>query len=348
MISISAAQLAQFIDGTIEGDPEVLVSGPSKIDDSQVGTISFLANLKYESFIYNTKASIVLVPKDFVPKQKIAATLIRVDDVYSSLMVLMNKFGNNQSNKTNTISTNAKVSTSAKLGNEVTVGEYSVISSGVSIGDNTLISEQVFVGKNVVIGKDVVIFPGVKILHDSVIGDRCVIQCNAVIGSDGFGYSRSEEGVYSKIQHLGNVILEDDVEIGALTAIDRASIGSTIIRKGVKLDNLIQVAHNVEIGQNTVLAAQVGLSGSSKIGESCIMGGQSAVVGHIHLAKGTQVQGQSAVISNTSENDRMFGTPAIAYGQYLRSYSVFKNLPELSKEVSQLKKQIEELKAHLK
>jgi UDP-3-O-[3-hydroxymyristoyl] glucosamine N-acyltransferase len=347
MNRISAVQLAELINGSIEGDPQVVVSGPSKIDDSQEGTISFLANLKYESFIYNTKASIILVPKDFVAKQDISATLIRVEDVYSSLMLLMNIFADAQGASVAVISSLASIKEGASISSEVSIGDFTIIESGASIGEHSTIAAQVYIGKNVSIGKNVKICTGARILHDCVIGDRCVIQSNAVIGSDGFGYSKDDQGVYTKIQHLGNVILEEDVEIGALTAVDRASIGSTIIRKGVKLDNLIQIAHNVEIGEHTVMAAQAGVAGSGKLGARCMIGGQAAVVGHIQLADGTQVQGQSAVISNTRENERKFGTPAIGYSEYLRSYAVFKNLPDMNKEVSKLKKQIADLESKL-
>ena len=342
-MSISAEAIAQIINGTVVGDPSVTVSGPSKIDDSSPGTITFLANPKYESHIYGTQADIVLVANTFTPKEPIDATLIKVEDVYSSLMVLMGKFGESQK-KTYIISEQSSIDKTASLGAEVSVAAFVSIGAQVTIGTGVIIDSNVTIADHVTIGDGVHIHAGARILHDCVIGNHCIIQSNAVIGADGFGYSMDADGVYTKIQHLGNVILEDHVEVGANTTVDRASIGSTILRTGVKLDNLVQVAHNVEIGAHTVMAAQAGVAGSAKLGSKCRVGGQTAIVGHINVGNGVHIQGQSGVISNTKDDARLFGTPAIEYGNYLRSYAVFKQLPHLSKQVSALKKEIENLK----
>lgn len=341
-MQLSAKELAQILDGKVEGNPEVLVNRPSKIEEGGVGTISFLGNLKYEPYAYTTTASILLVDLTFVPKSSIQATLIRVKDVYASVALLLEKFGQNNATDSG-IAKEAFVHASAQLGKDVAVGRFSVIEADAIIGDNCQIADQVYVGKKVKLGNNVILHPGVKVLADCEIGDNCILQPNVIIGGDGFGFNRQADGSYNKIAQIGNVILEADVEVGANTTIDRATLGSTIIRKGVKLDNLIQIAHNVEIGENTVVAAQAGIAGSTKIGKNCLIGGQVGFVGHIKVADGAQIQAQSGIASPIKEeNAKLFGSPAIEYGNYVRSYAVFKQLPALFKKIRELEKLLQQ------
>ncbi len=341
-MQLSAQEIAKILDGSVEGDPEVSVSRPSKIEEGGEGTITFLANPKYEEFAYTTTASVLLVNRSFEPKKQIGATLIRVDDVYSALSTLLENFGG-QLDMNGGVSEYASVSNSAELGEGVAVGMFSIIEADVKIGAGSRIAAQVFIGKNVQLGKNVTVYPGARILHDSVIGDNCTIHPNVVIGSDGFGFAPQDNGTYKKIPQTGNVVVENDVEIGANTVIDRATMGSTIIRSGVKLDNLIQVAHNVEIGENTVVAAQTGIAGSTKIGKNCRIGGQVGFVGHLNIADGTQIQAQSGIASHVKEpNTALFGYPAIGYRDYVRSYAVFKKLPDLYRRIAELERQIAE------
>lgn len=339
-MQLSAREIAQLLNGIVEGDPEVVVNRPSKIEEGGVGTITFLANDKYEEFVYETTASVLLVSRDFQPKRPVSATLIRVENVYSSLSFLLEKFGN-QIKVSSGISDKAFVHPSAKLGKGVSVGVFAVIDENAIIGEGCHIAMQVYIGNNVELGKNVTVYPGAKILHDCKIGDNCVIYPNVVIGSDGFGFAPTADGTYKKIPQTGNVVIEHNVEIGSGTTIDRATMGSTIIRSGVKLDNLIQIAHNVEIGENTVIAAQAGIAGSTKIGRNCRIGGQVGFAGHISIADGTQIQAQSGIASNVKEpNTALFGYPAIPYKDYIKSYSIFKKLPELYKLIKDLEKTI--------
>lgn len=337
-MQISAQQIAMLLNGTIEGDSSILVHRPCKIEEGGKGTITFLANKKYESYIYQTTASVVLVSQDFQASQAIPATLIRVKDVYAAIAILLEKFGH-QVKKVGEVSPRSFVNETVQLADNVSVGHFSVIEENAKIGEETVIFSQVFVGKNVKIGKNVILYPGVKIYHNCEIGDNCILHSNVIIGSDGFGFAPMEDGTYRKIAQIGNVILEDDVEIGSNTVIDRATMGSTIIRKGVKLDNLIQIAHNVEIGQNTVIAAQAGIAGSTTIGNNCRIGGQAGFVGHIHVADGVMVQAQSGVAGSIKKpGTAVYGSPAIAYADYLRAYAVFKKLPDLYRKINQLEK----------
>ena len=341
---ITAKELSKILSGSVEGDPNVKVDRPSKIEEGGKGTISFLANPKYESYAYTTTASIILVSKEFKPAKPISATLIRVDDVYSCVALLLDKFGNKVEVSQEGISDQAFVHPDANIGNNVSIGLFSIIENGATVGSNCTIYPQVYIGRNVKMGKNVTLHPGVKIYHDCVIGDNCILHSNVVIGSDGFGFAPTEDGSFKKIPQLGNVILESEVEIGANTVVDRATIGTTIIKKGVKLDNLIQIAHNVEVGQNTVIAAQTGIAGSTKVGENCMIGGQVGIVGHITVANGTKVQAQSGIASKVkTENTSLFGSPAIPYGSYLRSYTGFKQLPDLIKKINDLEKQVKSL-----
>ncbi len=332
-MQITAKELASLLNGTVEGDPNVSIHKASKIEEGEQGSITFLANPKYENYAYETEASVILVSNEFVPKRKIKSTLIKVKDVRSSITFLLEQFG--QKNNKTGVSKTALIEEETELGASCYIGNFTVISRGTIIGEGSQIFDQVFIGENVKLGNNVVLYPGVRIYNDCIIGDDCIIHSNTVIGSDGFGFKPNEEGVYTKVPQIGNVIIEANVEIGSNCAIDRATMGSTVIRKGVKLDNLIQIAHNVEICENTVIAAQTGVAGSTKIGESCQIGGQVGIVGHIQIAKGTKIQAQSGVArSIKKESTALYGSPALEYSNYLKAYAVFKSLPELSKELS--------------
>lgn len=343
-MKITTGQIATIVEGTVDGDPHIIIHGPSPIDEGRPGTVSFLSNPKYEQFLYSTTASAVLVHEDFSPSMKINPSLIRVKDVSVSIAKLFEHFST-QHETPHSISENAFVHEDALTSPNISIGMYSVVSEGAKIGAGTVIHTQVYVGKNVTIGKNVTLHPGVKIYHGCEIGDNCTLHGNVVVGSDGFGFNKNGEGRYEKIPHLGNVVIEADVEIGSNSTIDRGTIGDTVIRRGVKLDNLVQIAHNVEVGENTVMASQSGIAGSSKVGKNCIIGGQVGIIGHLKIADGTMIQGQSGVTKNSRvENSKLYGTPAIGYQNYLRSYSHFKNLPSLASEVRELKKEIEKLK----
>lgn len=339
-MQLSAQQIATLLQGKVEGDAAVLVNRPCKIEEGGEGTITFLANKKYESYLYQSTASVVLVADDFKPSQAVPTTLIRVADVYAAVAVLLEKFGA-QVKRTGEISPQAFVDKTVQVPDNVSVGHFAVIEEGVIIGEGTVIFPQVFIGQNSIIGKNVTLYPGVKIYHNSEIGDHCIIHSNAIIGSDGFGFAPMKDGTYRKIAQIGNVVLEDHVEVGSNTVIDRATMGSTIIHQGVKLDNLIQIAHNVEIGKNTVIAAQAGIAGSAKIGENCRIGGQTGFVGHIQVADGVMVQAQSGVAGSIKKpGTAVYGSPAIAYSDYLRAYAVFKKLPDVYRKINQIEKKL--------
>ncbi|MFT6334178.1 MAG: UDP-3-O-[3-hydroxymyristoyl] glucosamine N-acyltransferase [Saprospiraceae bacterium] len=343
-MKITTGQIATIVEGIVDGDPDVVIHGPSPIEEGRPGTVSFLSNPKYEQFLYSTNASAVLVHEDFSPTMKINSSLIRVKDVGVSIAKLFEHFSTRHETPHH-ISENSFIHEAALTSPNISVGMYSVVSEGVKVGAGTVIHTQVFVGKNVVLGKNVTLHSGVKIYRDCVIGDNCILHSNVVVGSDGFGFTKNADGQYEKIPHLGNVIIESDVEIGSNSTVDRGTIGDTIIRKGVKLDNLVQIAHNAEVGENTVMAAQSGVAGSSKVGKNCVIGGQVGIIGHLKIADGTMIQGQSGVTRSVKEeNSKLYGTPAISYQNYLRSYSHFKNLPELASQVRALQKEIEKLK----
>ena len=337
-MQISAHQLSQLLNGVVIGDPNVTVSKPGKIEESEPGMICFLGNPKYERYAYDTKASILIVPKTFEPQRLVPATLIQVEDVYSALALLMEKFGSPTEGKAPNISKLASIHPTAKLGANVSIGDFVVIEENVQIGDNTTIAHQAMIAANTQIGSHTAIFAGVKIHKDSIIGNHCTLNANCVIGSEGFGYAPQLDGSYKKIQHIGNVILEDYVDVGANSTIDRSSLGSTILRRGVKIDNLVQIAHNVEIGENTVIAALAAVAGSTKVGKNCRVGGMVGITGHLQIADGTQIQAQSGVNHSTQPNEKLFGTPAFGYMNYLRSYGVFKTLPDLVRRVTYLEK----------
>lgn len=337
-MQLSAKALAELLNGTIEGDPSVEVNRPSKIEEGGEGSISFLGNPKYEDYAYQSTASILLVPQDFQPRVAVKPTLLRVANVYEAVALLLARFGAEKPASSG-VSDKALVHPDVVMGKDVNVGAFTIIEEGTSVGHQSQIAGQVYIGRKVVIGQHCRIYPGARILDNTCIGDHCIIHSNVVIGGDGFGFAPNAAGEYQKITHVGNVIIEDNVEIGSGTTIDRATMGSTIIRRGVKLDNLIQIAHNVEIGENTVIAAQAGIAGSTKIGKNCRIGGQVGFAGHITIADGTQIQAQSGIASSVKKpNQRLFGSPAIDYQDFLRAHIVFKQLPDLFRRFTRLEK----------
>jgi UDP-3-O-[3-hydroxymyristoyl] glucosamine N-acyltransferase len=342
-MQLTARQLCQIVQGEIIGDPEVLVDRPSKIEEAKEGSISFLANPKYEQYLYDTGAAVVLVAKDFIPAKPVKATMIKVDNVYASLGVLLQQYETVE--QMEGISELASVHPEACIADDVYIGSFAVICKGAHVGAGTRIYPNAYIGADCRIGERVTINPGVILYHRTEVGSRCTIHANTVIGSDGFGYAQGANGHYSKIAQVGNVVIEDDVEIGANTVIDRATMGSTLIRKGAKLDNLIQIAHNVEIGENTAVAAQAGIAGSTKIGKNVMIGGQSGFVGHITVADRVQVQAQSGVATSIRQTgEKVYGSPALPYRSYLQSYTIFRDLPALLRRLDALEQQIEELK----
>ena len=343
-ISFTAEQIATVLNGTIEGDSSVVVYSFSKIEEGKPGTLTFLANPKYTHYIYTTDASIVLVNEDFKAEQPVKATLIRCQNAYAALAVLMDMVEKMKPQKSG-IEPMSYISETATLGKSVYVGAFSYISDNVKVGNDTKIHPQVYIGDNVKIGENTIIYPGVKIYPGCVIGSNCIIHAGVVIGSDGFGFA-PENGAYKKIPQMGIVIVEDDVEIGANTTIDRAVMDATIIRKGVKLDNLIQIAHNVEIGENTVMAAQVGISGSTKVGKHCMFGGQVGLGGHITVGDNANIGAQSGIISNVKSDAKIIGSPAIPVKDFFRSSIIFPKLPEIYRQMAQMQKEIESLKAN--
>jgi UDP-3-O-[3-hydroxymyristoyl] glucosamine N-acyltransferase len=342
-MQITARQIAHIVNGSITGDPEILVTGPSKIEEGLKGTITFLANPKYKDYLYSTEASIVLISKDFLPETQVAPTLIVVENVYHSLAVLMEKFNSGISIKAGIAST-AVIGASVTIGDATSIDDLVIIKPGVKIGHQCKVYGHVFIGDNVTIGDDVVIYPGVKIYHNCVIGDRCVIHANSVIGSDGFGFAKDESGNYKKIPQTGNVVLENDVEIGSNTVIDRASMGSTVIKSGAKLDNLIQIAHNVSVGNNTAIAAQSGVAGSVNVGSNCIIGGQVGIAGHLSIGDGTMIQAQSGISSTVKgPNAKLYGSPAIDYQNYLKSYAYFRKFPDIVQQLRTLQSAVDKI-----
>jgi UDP-3-O-[3-hydroxymyristoyl] glucosamine N-acyltransferase len=345
-MEFSAQQIADFLQGEITGNTDIKVNTVSKIEEGTTGSLTFLSNPKYTHFAYSTQASIILVNKDFVPEQPVTATLIRVDNAYQSLAKLLQLVESFKNNKTG-IDTLAFVAKTAQIGEAAYISAFAYIGDNVKIGNNVKIFPHSFIGDNVKIGNNVTIHAGAKVYADCEIGNHCIIHSGAVIGADGFGFAPTDDGSYSKIPQIGNVILEDNVEIGANTTIDRATMGSTYIRKGVKLDNLIQIAHNVEIGSNTVMAAQTGVAGSSKIGSNCMFGGQVGIAGHLQIHDNVKLTAQAGVIANIPEGATLMGAPAIPFMQYNKAYVYFKKLPELVRTIDAMRKEIDELRKNL-
>ena len=344
-MEFTAKQIAEFLGGTVDGNENAAVHTFAKIEEGVPGALSFLSNVKYTQYLYSTQSSIVLVNKDFQPEQPVSATLVRVDNAYESLAKLMSLYASMKPGRSG-ISSLASVSEKAKIGQNVYIGPFSVVEDGAVIGDNTQIYPHVIVGEGASVGADCILYPHVTIYYGCKIGNRCILHAGSVIGADGFGFAPTPQG-YNKIPQIGIVQLEDDVEIGANTCIDRSTMGRTVIHKGVKLDNLIQVAHNVEIGENTVMSAQTGIAGSSKVGSWCMVGGQCGISGHITLGNKVNLAAKTGVISSLEDGSTMMGYPAIGYRNFLRSSLIYKDLPEISKTIRSLEKEIEELKAKL-
>jgi len=338
-MKFTAEQIAGILEGEIVGDSNVEVSRLSKIEEGTEGSLTFLSNPKYTNFIYTTKASITIVNDTFEPESPIDTTLIKVTDAYKSFSKLLEFYNQVKLNKSG-IETPSFISESATYGENLYLGSFSYIGDNVTLGDNVKIYPGSFIGDNANIGHNVIIFAGAKIYSETVIGNNCTIHSGAVIGADGFGYAPNEDGTYDKIPQIGNVIIEDNVDIGANSTIDRATLGSTVIRTGVKIDNQVQIAHNVEIGRNTVIAAQTGIAGSTKLGENCMIGGQVGIVGHLTIGNNVRIQAQSGVASNIKDNEVLQGSPTFGYSDFSKSYVHFKNLPKVVKEIEELKKQI--------
>ena len=336
-MKFTATQIAGILEGEIVGNPEVEVSKLSKIEEGTDGSLTFLANPKYTHYIYSTEASITIVNKTLVLDHDVNTTLIKVEDAYKSFSKLLEYYNQVKLNKTG-VEQPIFMAASSSYGEEVYIGAFTYIGENVKIGNNVKIYPNAYIGDNTEISDNVVIFAGAKVYSESKIGRNCVIHSGCVIGADGFGFSPNEEGEFQKVPQTGNVILEDYVDVGAGTTIDRATLGSTIIRRGVKLDNQIQIAHNVEIGENTVIAAQTGIAGSTKIGKNCMIGGQVGIVGHITIGNRVRIQAQSGIGRNVKDDEVLQGWPALNYGDFNKSYVHFKNLPKLVDKINQLEK----------
>jgi UDP-3-O-[3-hydroxymyristoyl] glucosamine N-acyltransferase len=342
-MNFTAATIAEFLQGSVEGDPQVAVNDISKIEEGTPGTLSFLANPKYEKYIYDTNSSIVIVSADFQPQKTITATLVRVKNAYESFAALLRLYEESKPKKTG-ISKTTSISESATLGKELYIGDFTVVSDHVVLGDRVQLYPQVYVGDHVKIGEGTILHPGVKVYEGCEIGAHCVIHAGAIIGGDGFGFAPNQENNYQKIPQVGKVIIEDHVEVGANTTIDRATMGATVLRKGVKLDNLIMIGHNVEVDENTVIAAQSGISGSTKVGKNCMFGGQVGLIGHITIASGVKIAAQSGITKDIKEEGIVIqGSPAFEFGPYQRSYSLFRNLPKLRNQIDELERKVEDL-----
>ncbi len=342
-MKFTATQIAEILEGDIVGNPEEEVSKLSKIEEGEEGSLTFLSNEKYTPYIYSTNASIAIVNKTFVPEKEITSTLIKVDDAYkafSTLLAFYNEVKNNKSGK----ETPHFISDSAKLGINLYIGAFSYIGNNVTIADDVKIYPNCFIGDNVTIGEGTTLFPGVKVYSESIIGKNCKIHSGAVIGADGFGFAPEADGTYAAIPQIGNVVIEDNVDVGANTTIDRATLGATYIRKGVKLDNLIQIGHNVEVDTNTVIAAQTAVAGSSKVGKNCMIGGQVAISGHLKISDNVKVQGKSGITKSIKSNEVVGGIPAFNLKDFNKSYVYFKNAPSQNSRITELEKEIKALK----
>ena len=342
-MKMTAKALSEYLGGTLEGDPDVEVFEPARIEDGMAGSVGFIANPKYEHFAYTTGCSVLIINKDLNLKEAVKPVLIRVEDAYTAFSRVLEKYQSSENGQTG-IEQPSFIPASAVLGKNLYIGAFSYISENVKVGDNVHLYPNVFLGANVEIGNNTVIYPGARIYKDTKIGAECVIHANVVIGSDGFGFAPQADGSFRKIPQTGNVVIEDNVEIGANTTIDRATVGSTFIKKGVKIDNLVQIAHNVEIGENTVVAAQAGISGSTKIGANVMVGGQAGFVGHISIADGAKINAQSGVSKSIKEKGAtVTGSPAFDYTASLRSQAIYKSLPELQQKINVLEEAIKNI-----
>ena len=342
-MKFTATQIAEILKGEIIGNPNAEVFTLSRIEEGAIGSLTFLSNPKYNNYIYTTNASITIVNNSFFPENEVKTTMIKVSDAYGAFTKILEFYDQFKNNKTG-IEQPSFIAENVKFGENLYLGAFSYICSHVVIGTNVKIYPNCYIGENVIIGDNVSIFAGAAIHSDSKIGNNCNIYSGVVIGADGFGFAPNQDGTYTKIPQIGNVIIEDDVDIGACTTIDRATMGSTIIRKGVKLDNQIQIAHNVEIGENTVIAAQTGIAGTSKVGKNCMIGGQVGIVGHIIIGDNVKIQAQSGIARNIKDNETIQGTPAFNYNDFSKSYVNFKNLPKIVSELEDLKKTLNKQK----
>jgi UDP-3-O-[3-hydroxymyristoyl] glucosamine N-acyltransferase len=335
-MKFTAAQIAGILQGEVIGNPNAEVFKLAKIEEGTEGSLTFLANPKYNNYIYSTQATITIVNKSFEAEQEITTTLIKVEDAYQSFSQLLEYYNQVKLMKSG-IEQPSVISENVTYGPDLYLGSFCYVGKNVTIGKNVKIYPNSFIGDNVTIGDDCVFFAGVRIYSETVIGNNCIVHSGSIIGSDGFGFAPQENGSYRKIPQIGNVIIEDDVEIGACTTIDRATLGSTIIRKGVKLDNHIQVAHNVEIGENTVIAAQTGIAGTTKIGKNCLIGGQVGFAGHLVIGDGVKIQAQSGIGKNLEAGEVVQGSPAFNYGDFAKSFVIFRNLPKMAADLEALK-----------
>lgn len=343
-MEFTAATIAAYLGGEIEGDPAAAVSTFAKIEEGHTGALSFLSNPKYEHYIYDTLSTIVIVGKSFEPQGEIRATLVKVDDPYASFAKLLELYASSKPRKKG-VSEKAEIDPSAIIGADCYIGAFTVIEAGARIGDGACIYPNSYIGNGVEIGSGSTLYAGVKIYEGCRVGSNVIIHAGAVIGADGFGFAPDEKGEYSKIPQIGNVVIEDNAEVGANTCIDRATMGSTIVHTGVKLDNLIQIGHNVVIGEHTVCASQVGIAGTSKVGRHCMLGGQVGIAGHLSVGDNVQLGSKSGISNNVPEGEIYLGYPALPISKYHRSNAVFRNLPELSKTVYRLEKELKEIMA---
>lgn len=338
-MKFTAEQIAGILDGVVVGNPSAEVYKLAKIEEGVKGSLTFLSNAKYNNYIYSTEATITIVNKSFEPEQEITTTMIKVDDAYQSFSKLLEYYNQVKLMKSG-IEQPSVISENVVYGENLYLGSFCYIGKNVKIGKDVKIYPNTFIGDNVVIGDNCVFFAGVRVYSETEIGNNCTVHSGSIIGSDGFGFAPHEDGTYSKIPQIGNVILEDNVEVGACTTIDRATLGSTIIRKGVKLDNQIQIAHNVEIGENTVIAAQTGIAGSTKIGKNCMIGGQVGFAGHLVIGDNVKIQAQSGIGKNLNEGETVQGSPAFNYSDFSKSFVHFRNFPKIISEIEDIKKKI--------
>jgi UDP-3-O-[3-hydroxymyristoyl] glucosamine N-acyltransferase len=339
-MEFNARDIAAYLNGQVVGNGDVKVTSISKIEDGKPGTLTFLANPKYENYIYTTNASIILVNNDFIPKSELKATLIKVQDAYQAFASLLELYIQTKSKSLTGIEQPCYIHESAILGKDIYIGAFTYIGKNVRIGKGVKLYPHVYIGENVVIGDYCILYSGSKIYDTCIIGDNCILHGGAVIGSDGFGFAPQADGSYKKIPQIGNVIIEDNVEIGANTTIDCGTVDATIIRKGVKIDNLVQIAHNCEIGENTVIAAQTGLAGSTKVGKNCKFAGQVGIAGHLSIGDNVQIGAQSGVTKSIKDNSIVLASPAFNYKDALKTYTIYRNLPKLREELNQLLKDV--------
>ncbi len=342
-MEFKAKDIAAFLNGEIVGDGDVRISGVSKIEEGKSGTLSFLANPKYESYIYKTNASVVLVNSNFVPRSEVKPTLIKVEDAYQAFASLLDMYMQAKAKIKKGVEQPSFVDETATLGEDIYIGSFTYVGKNAEIGNGVKLYPQVYVGDNVTIGDNTILYAGVKIYEDSVLGSNCILHAGAVVGSDGFGFAPQSDGTYQKIPQIGNVILEDNVEIGANSTLDCGTFGSTIIRKGAKIDNLVQIAHNCEVGENTAIAAQTGLAGTTKVGKNCRLGGQVGLAGHLTIGDNVNIGAQSGVAKSVKSNETLLMSPAFNYKDAVKAAIIFKNLPKLRDEVIQLQKAVKAL-----